>query len=89
MRITIKQSPQSRTLTFPIPFKFTVNLLVRESLFRVGLKGKKNERFDYEKCIDAIDFKMLRYACHQLATTRGLVLVEVAAKDGTYIKIVT
>lgn len=93
MRIVIKEADAQRAIKLILPYHLCVNLAVRKSWVRLGLRhganGSEAERAKWMAYLDAIDFGELRDALHQLSDVKGLVLVEVEDSDGTYVKIST
>ena len=98
MRIIIKEPDSKKGFRLILPYHIMVNLCVRKSWVKMGLKGKKNVERDQDPFkndekvmafIDALDFGELRGAMHDLSIKSGIVLVEVAAADGTFVQIVT
>lgn len=74
----------------PLPYKLLVNLAVRETWFRMALKYNGHlsdaEVLRYMSYLEAIDFGELREVVKSISE-RGLTLVEIDAKDGTYVSI--
>ncbi len=118
MRIIIKEPDSKKGFRLILPYHMMVNLCVRKSWVKMGLKHRKSPRsgkgasendirgnntsgndtqkndtfINNEKMmafVDALDFGELRGALHDLSMKSGIVLVEVAASDGTFVQIVT
>lgn len=99
MKIVIKESANKKGFRLIVPYHMLVNLAVRKSWFRMGLRhgggdnsASQSKNYDNEKVlqyIDALDFGELREALHGLSLKRGLVLVEIHSSDGAHIKIET
>lgn len=98
MKIIIKESEAKKGFRLILPYHILVNLAVRKSWFRMGLKARRgedevkvNRSKDEEilRYVEAIDFGELREALHGLSLKSGLVLVEVHSSDGAHIKIET
>ncbi len=99
MKIVIKESESKKGFRLILPYHILVNLAVRKSWFKMGLKHRDKENNqngnrarDEEKILEyleALDFAELREAMHGLSVKSGLVLVEVHSSDGAHIKIET
>lgn len=96
MKIVIKESESKKGFRLILPYHVMVNIAVRKSWLKIGLKHRDKENgksaIDEEKILqylEALDFAELREAMHGLSVKSGLVLVEVHSSDGAHIKIET
>lgn len=99
MKIVIKESASKKGFRLILPYHFMVNIAVRKSWIKMGLKYRDKESMKDEKkakeeerileYLEALDFGELREALHGLSLKSGLVLVEVHSSDGAHIKIET
>lgn len=96
MKILIKESDAKKGFRLIVPYHILVNLVVRKTWFRMGLKHRHSEdnhnsskEEELLRYLEAVDFEELREALHGLSVKSGLVLVEVQSSDGAHIKIET